>query len=154
MQKIKIKIISVLVMIAMAVVAVTPVFPLQEIYAAGAIDLSEVPAYSGNPYVVINDNIPDFPEDDFTTESFESYSPLDSLGRCGAAYANIGQDLMPTEKRGSISEVKPSGWHSVQYDFVDGSSLYNRCHLGLKLTIRFASVLILPLVKNHPFGVN
>ena len=76
------------------------------------VDLSTIPAYTGEPYVEINDNVPDFPEDDFTTDSFESYSDLDNLGRCGVAYANIGQDLMPTEKRGSIGQVKPSGWHT------------------------------------------
>ena len=77
----------------------------------------------------INDNVPDFPEDDFTTDSFESYSDLDNLGRCGVAYAKIGQDLMPTEKRGSIGQVKPSGWHTQKYDNVDGKFIYNRCHL-------------------------
>ncbi len=98
-------------------------------------DLSDIPAYSGDAYVAVNDNVPDFSEDDFTTDSFESYSELDYLGRCGTAYACIGEDLMPTEDRGSISQVKPSGWHSVQYDFVDGESLYNRCHLiGFQLT--------------------
>ena len=82
------------------------------------VDLSTIPAYTGEPYVEINDNVPDFPEDDFTTDSFESYSDLDNLGRCGVAYANIGQDLMPTEKRGSIGQVKPSGWHTQKYDNV------------------------------------
>lgn len=84
------------------------------------VDLSTIPAYTGEPYVEINDNVPDFPEDDFTTDSFESYSDLDNLGRCGVAYANIGQDLMPIEKRGSIGQVKPSGWHTQKYDNVDG----------------------------------
>lgn len=89
------------------------------------VDLSTIPAYTGEPYVEINDNVPDFPEDDFTTDSFESYSDLDNLGRCGVAYANIGQDLMPTEKRGSIGQVKPSGWHTQKYDNVDGKFVYN-----------------------------
>lgn len=93
------------------------------------ITLEEIPAYSGQPYVVLNENEPDFSEDDRTEESFEHYSDLDSLGRCGTAYACIGRDLMPTEKRGSISHVKPTGWHSVRYDNVEGKSLYNRCHL-------------------------
>lgn len=88
-----------------------------------------IPAYHGEPYVVLNDNQPDFDLDDFTMESFESYSELDYLGRCGVAYANIGIDLMPTEDRESIYGVKPTGWQSVRYDFVDGESLYNRCHL-------------------------
>ena len=95
--------------------------------------LEELPAYSGEPYVVIDDNQPDFPEEDRTsTESFETYSPLDALGRCGTAYANIGRDLMPTEDRESISSVTPTGWINRQYD---GEYLYNRCHLiGFQLT--------------------
>lgn len=88
-----------------------------------------IPAYSGEPYVEINQNVPFFTEEDLTTTPFETYSDLDSLGRCGVACANICVDLMPTEERGSISAIHPSGWHSVQYDFVDGKSLYNRCHL-------------------------
>ena len=94
---------------------------------ATSFSLEDIPAYAGDPYVVIDDNQPDFPEEDRTsTESFETYSPLDALGRCGAAYANVGQDLMPTEDRGSISSVTPSGWINKEYD---GEYLYNRCHL-------------------------
>lgn len=92
-------------------------------------DLSQVPAYSGEPYVVINNNIPFFKDSDLTTEAFEKYSDLDSLGRCGAAYANVCQEIMPTEKRGAIGMVKPTGWQTVKYDWVDGKYLYNRCHL-------------------------
>ena len=88
-----------------------------------------IPPYNGEPYVILNDNQPDFDLGDFTLESFESYSELDYLGRCGVAYANIGIDLMPTEERGNISEIRPTGWQSARYDFVDGESLYNRCHL-------------------------
>ena len=88
-----------------------------------------VPAYHGDPYITVNDNIPFFTEEEITDHSFEFYSPLDSLGRCGAAIASIGEDLMPTEKRESIQEVKPTGWRQHQYDWVDGKSLYNRCHL-------------------------
>lgn len=89
--------------------------------------LEDIPAYAGDPYVVIDGNQPDFPEEDQTsTESFETYSPLDALGRCGVAYANIGRDLMPTEDRESISSVTPTGWINKQYD---GEYLYNRCHL-------------------------
>lgn len=91
--------------------------------------VSEVPAYSGSPYVVINNNIPYFTESDYTTNSYEYYSDLDSLGRCGVCVASIGKDLMPTEERGSIGSVKPTGWHTVKYDNVDGKYLYNRCHL-------------------------
>ena len=91
--------------------------------------LSDVPEYAGTPYVELNNNEPDFSEEDLTTQSFETYSGLDALGRCGTAYANIGLDLMPTEERGRIGQVKPSGWHTVKYDVVDGKYLYNRCHL-------------------------
>lgn len=97
--------------------------------------VDSVPEYSGSEYIIINDNVPEFAESDFTTESFEEYSELDSLGRCGVAFANIGQDLMPTEERGSIGYIKPSGWQTIKYDIVDGKYLYNRCHLiGYQLT--------------------
>lgn len=87
------------------------------------------------PYAVLNDNQPYFAEDEYTTEEFEFYSELDELGRCGLAYACIGTGLMPTEERGQIGAVKPSGWHTVKYDIVDGKYLYNRCHLiGYQLT--------------------
>ena len=93
------------------------------------------PDYSGEPYVAINGNIPSFTEDDLTTNSYEFYSELDELGRCGVTEACVGRDLMPTEARGSISSVKPTGWVQAQHDFVDGKSLYNRCHLiGFQLT--------------------
>ena len=93
------------------------------------VDLKEIPAYSGNPYVAINNNEPTFTEEELTTEAYEFYSELDQLGRCGMTVACLGQELMPTEDRESISHVKPSGWVQGQYDFVDGKSLYNRCHL-------------------------
>lgn len=75
---------------------------------------SSILAYSGSPYVEINNNIPSFNSSDFTSTSFDTYSDLDSLGRCGVAYANIGQDIMPTGERGDIGSVKPSGWHTVK----------------------------------------
>ena len=101
----------------------------------GVVSLADVPDYSGEPYVVLDGNTPDFPEADFTANSFETYGELDDLGRCTAAYANIGVDLMPTEDRGSIDQVKPTGWHTVKYDCVEGKYLYNRCHLiGFQLT--------------------
>ena len=97
--------------------------------------VQDVPAFSGEPFVVISDNIPEFSKEDLVEESYEYYSPLDSLERCGYAMACIGRDIMPTEDRESISSVKPSGWVQNQYDFVDGKSLYNRCHLiGFQLT--------------------
>lgn len=91
--------------------------------------LDDIPPYSGTPYVELNGNEPEFSEQDLTEESFEIYSDLDELERCGTAYANIGIDLMPSEERGSIGKVKPSGWHTVKYENVDGKYLYNRCHL-------------------------
>ena len=93
------------------------------------ISLADIPEYSGEPYVTVNDNVPQFLETDLSTDSYEYYSDLDSLGRCGVVYACIGTDLMPTEERGSIGSVKPTGWHTVKYDVVDGNYLYNRCHL-------------------------
>lgn len=90
-------------------------------------DIGDLPVYSGEPYVPINNNIPAFTDSDFTTTSFEHYSELDSLGRCGVAFANVGQDLMPTEERGSIGQVKPTGWHTVKYSHVDGQYLFNIC---------------------------
>lgn len=102
---------------------------------AGELELANVPDYSGSPYVEINNNVPQFEANELTTNAYESYSDLDNLGRCGFAQACIGQELMPTEDRESISEVKPTGWVQNQYDSVDGKSLYNRCHLiGFQLT--------------------
>ena len=90
--------------------------------------------------MVLNENIPYFDTTNLSSKSYETYSPLDSLGRCGTAAACIGQDLMPTEERGSIGQVKPSGWHTVKYDCVDGKYLYNRCHLiGYQLTAENAN---------------
>ena len=107
---------------------------------ASAFNAADVPAYSGEPYTAVNNNEPYFTSDNLTTEAFENYSDLDALGRCGVAYANVCLETMPTEKRGSISEVKPTGWHSVKYDNVDGKSLYNRCHLiGYQLTAENAN---------------
>ena len=91
--------------------------------------LADIPAFSGQPYVVLYDNQPDFSEEELSTTAFESYGNLDALGRCTVAYANLGQELMPTEERGNIGQIKPSGWQTVKYDSVDGKYLYNRCHL-------------------------
>ena len=122
------------------ILAVNLIFSGCNLANADSADLVAIPEYTGSAYTVLNDNIPDFPEEDFTEESFETYSDMDSLGRCGVAYANIGEDLMPTTKRGSIGQVKPSGWHTVKYDSVDGKYLYNRCHLiGYQLTAENAN---------------
>lgn len=103
-------------------------------------DISDIPEYYGEDYIILNNNVPNFSQSDLTTTSFEEYSPLDSLGRCGVSYANIGTDIMPTEKRESISSVKPSGWQSVKYDIVEGKYLYNRSHLiGYQLTAENAN---------------
>lgn len=97
--------------------------------------VEDVPEYSGEPYVEINDNQPEFEEYELTTVAYEEYSELDELGRCGEAEACVGEETMPTEDRESISEVKPSGWVNEKYDSVDGGYVYNRCHLiGFQLT--------------------
>ena len=96
---------------------------------------SAVGEFAGEPYVEVNGNIPFFTEDEITDESFESYGEMDALERCTVCVASIGRDLMPTEERGSIGYVKPSGWQNEKYDFVDGKYVYNRCHLiGFQLT--------------------
>lgn len=107
-----------------------------ELSPSGSLSVSGTPAeenpsavWDGQPYTAVNGNVPGFSEKDLTTASFESYSELDSLGRCGTAFACLGQDLMPRGERGDISGIHPTGWHSVQYDFIDGKNLYNRCHL-------------------------
>lgn len=104
--------------------------------AEQSLNSSEIPSYAGIPYTELNGNVPEFTQEELTTTSFESYSPLDDLGRCGVAYANIGVDLMPTKERGAIGQVKPAGWHTVKYNgFIDGNYLYNRVHLiGYQLT--------------------
>ena len=101
----------------------------QLIESKPAFSTTNIPAYSGKPYITINNNIPYFTNSDLTTKSYEYYSNLDSLGRCGVAVANIGKDIMPTGERDSIGSIKPTGWHTVKYDNVSGKYLYNRCHL-------------------------
>lgn len=114
--------------------------PLEQYAADGTYTLGSVPEFVEDPFVVINDNQPNFTEEDMTTEAFEEYSDLDSLGRCGVTYANVCEETMPTERRGDISSIHPSGWIQAQYDFVDGKSLYNRCHLiGFQLTAENAN---------------
>lgn len=95
----------------------------------------KLPVYQGQPYAIINRNEPRFSEEDDSEDSYEAYAELDALVRCGVAEANIGVDIMPTEERQNIGQVKPSGWHTVKYDHVEGKYLYNRCHLiGFQLT--------------------
>lgn len=97
-----------------------------------SVTLDSIPAYDGSPWVELNQNTPNFDPDDLTQEAFEEYGPLDSLGRCTTAWANVCRELMPTEDRESISSVTPTGWINREYD---GEYLYNRCHLiGFQLT--------------------
>lgn len=101
------------------------------------ISLEDIPDYQGTPYIEINNNEPFFTQEEKTNlDVFENYSELDELGRCGAAYANVCRELMPTEPRGEIGDIKPTGWYTVKYnDIIDGNYLYNRCHLiGYQLT--------------------
>lgn len=97
--------------------------------AQAQLDLASIPSYTGDPYTVVNDNEPTFTADEITDEAFETYAPLDALGRCGTAFACVGLETMPTSERESISEIHPTGWRSSRYGFIDGESLYNRCHL-------------------------
>lgn len=96
----------------------------------------DVPAFEGNPYVYVNDGEPVFTDEQRAAEpGYERYGELDELGRCTAAFAVVGPETQPTEKRGSIGEVRPSGWQMAKYDFVEGKYLFNRCHLlGYQLT--------------------
>lgn len=111
-----------------------------------AVDVEHIPAYTGKAaYVEVNNNEPEFSEQEYAVaqeaiqesnhgnesevEALESYSSLDKLGRCGSTYALVGEETMPEGERGNISDIKPTGWHSSKYDYVEGESLYNRCHL-------------------------
>lgn len=98
--------------------------------------LDSIPEFDGKtPYVIINDNVPFFTDEEKLTKSYEKYGQLDGLGRCTVCISCVGIDIMPTEDRGSINSVKPSGWINAEYDFIPGKYLYNRCHLiGFQLT--------------------
>ena len=103
----------------------------------------EIAVYAGQPYTVIKDNVPDFTEEEKScTQAVEYYGELDALGRCTVTFANVCPQTQPTEKRGTIGQVRPSGWHTVKYnDLIDGNYLYNRCHLiGYQLTGENANV--------------
>lgn len=104
--------------------------------SSSVFSLDNIPEYDDSPYIKIDDNIPDFTDEQKSlTKSYEEYGKLDSLGRCTYAISCIGKDLMPTEERGAIGSVKPTGWQIAKYDFIDGKYLYNRCHLiGYQLT--------------------
>ena len=133
MKKKEITLGSVVVMILLLVLYF--VLPGQEQGQVSVDLLQQIPEYSGEPFAVLNENIPLFTEEDYTTRSYESYEDLDAFNRCTYTMACIGRDLMPTEPRGAIGQVKPTGWQTAKYDFVDGRFLYNRCHLiGFQLT--------------------
>ena len=110
--------------------------PSKEVFAESkSYNLDDIPNYFKKTNVVLNNNKPNFYEKDMITESFEIYNALDKLGRCTEAYANVSIYTMPDEKRGSIGSIKPTGWHTVKYDNIEGKYLYNRCHLiGYQLT--------------------
>ena len=103
--------------------------------AAGQIDDASLPEYDGRPFIEVNGNEPNFTEEDLEGP-LEYYSNLDRLGRCGVTMAIVGEETMPTEERGDISEVHPSGWQVSFYDdIVPDQNIYNRCHLiGFQLT--------------------
>lgn len=116
-------------------------FKDESVVSSKSISVSDIPEYSNSAYIKIDNNIPSFKDSEMTTKSFEKYSELDNLGRCSVAYACVGKDIMPAEKRGTIGSVKPSGWHTIKYDCIDGKYLYNRCHLiGYQLTGENANI--------------
>lgn len=126
--------------LALAGCSQTPVSPdqAQGLERTGSVSLSDIPEYAGEPSVAIDGGQPGFTDEDIDAAEagvFEEYSELDALGRCGTAYVLVGIETMPTEERGGIGMVKPSGWQISTYDFIDGRYLYNRCHLvGFQLT--------------------
>ncbi len=120
---------SLLLLVLSAVMIWEAFFSAIPVNRHASFSVSDIPAYTSSPYVEVNHNIPFFREEELKGDEYESYSELDYLGRCGPAIAMIGIDVMPTQKRGSISMIKPTGWHLAKYDFIDGKYLYNRCHL-------------------------
>lgn len=116
--------------------------PSEAVAEAAAVSLADIPAYDGSPYVYVNGGEPSFGDEErAAAPGTESYGELDALGRCTAVFAVVGAETMPDEERGSIGEVKPSGWQMAKYDFVEGKYLFNRCHLlGYQLTGENANV--------------
>lgn len=134
MVKTKIHVLLCLLLLTFCVTACTvPATPSMTEETVYTVDT--VPVFDGVPFVAINGNVPTFTTAELVTKGYETYAPLDLLGRCGKAVACVGKEMMPTEERGSIGSVKPSGWQTVKYDIVEGKYLYNRCHLiGYQLT--------------------
>ena len=121
--------------------------------APPVVALEDLPPYDGQPYAVVDGNQPAFTQEELTADSYETYGSLDALGRCTTAMASIGPDLMPTEDRGDIGSVRPTGWEQNSYDWVDGKSLYNRCHLiGFQLTGENANDRNLTTATRHLTG--
>ena len=126
---------KIILILILALIVLSGRFINQKAPENNIITLDNLPSYDGIPYVAINGNIPYFSENEITDISFEHYEELDEFGRCTVAFASLGKDLMPTEERGKIGQIKPTGWQTVKYDFVDGKYLYNRCHLiGFQLS--------------------
>lgn len=142
-MKNKSKTLSLLIAICLLFSACTNIAAINNtnsINAQSYLDIESLPEYTDSPYIIINDNQPEFDKSDMTTKSFEKYGELDNLGRCTACIANVGKDIMPNEEREAIGNVKPTGWHTVKYENVDGKYLYNRCHLiGYQLTAENAN---------------
>lgn len=112
-----------------------------------------IPVYQNEPYYIINEDIPYFTEEDLHTETFETYSDLDQYGRCGVAFARLGEETMPTSKRESIRHIRPSGWQRTKYPFIENELLYNRCHLiAFSLAAENANPLNL-ITGTHYFNV-
>lgn len=140
MKKRKPKLISFIIVFILVVISyiINGIFGIK---APPVASLEDIPPYDFSPYIVINNNVPFFTEDEYTCESYEYYSELDDLGRCQSVMASIGKDLMPKDERGSIGQIKPSGWKTIKYDFIEGRYLYNRCHLlGFQLTGENANI--------------
>ena len=133
---VKKRVFGILLFFALLVLCAAACFIVPKIVKNCRIAPENVPAYSDSPYVELNRGIPSFQKSDYTVSCFSSFSPLDDLGRCGPATACIGKESMPTEPRGVIGQIKPSGWHTVRYDdIIEDKYLYNRCHLiGYQLT--------------------
>ena len=123
------------VIVILLLLALYFILPAPEPEVMPEVSVDQIPAYSGEPFVILANNVPAFQEKDYVTESYEFYDDLDAMNRCTYTMACIGPDLMPTEDRGDIGMIRPTGWVTAKFDFVDGKYLYNRCHLiGFQLT--------------------
>ena len=134
-RNILITVLTIIVFLAVAYQNEIKTFMTEPLFKEETYKLENIPKYQGKAYIEINNNKPNFKETDYNKEIFENYSKLDYLNRAGVAFAKVGKETMPTEERGSIGMIKPTGWHTIKYDIVSGKYLYNRCHLiGYQLT--------------------